>query len=189
MKSSTVRDPVCGMEVDPQNAAANAVRNGETFYFCSRHCRDEFLSPSSSNRAEGVESDTPGSCPKCGMALERNPTFREPAKIIYTCPMHPQIEQDHPGNCPICGMTLEPKNVVGGSEEENAELHDMTRRFWIGAVLSAAGVRRSRCGTLFPDAPQWVQGDVVALGAIHPEHAGGALVRMAVLPARLAIAG
>ena len=62
----------------------------------------------------GVESDTPGSCPKCGMALERNPVFREPKKIIYTCPMHPQIEQDHPGNCPICGMTLEPKTVGVG---------------------------------------------------------------------------
>src|SRR5436190_13073056 len=85
---------------------------------------------------EGVESDTPGPCPKCGMALGRNPTFREPKKTIYTCPMHPQIEQDHPGNCPICGMTLELKNVVAGTEEENAELRDMTRRFWIGAVLS-----------------------------------------------------
>ena len=62
----------------------------------------------------GVESDTPGSCPKCGMALERNPVFREPKKIIYTCPMHPQIEQDRPGNCPICGMTLEPKTVGVG---------------------------------------------------------------------------
>ena len=56
---------------------------------------------------EGVESGTQGSCPKCGMALERNPVFREPEKSVYTCPMHPQIEQDHPGNCPICGMTLE----------------------------------------------------------------------------------
>ena len=120
MKSSNVRDPICGMEVDSQNAAASAVRNGETFYFCSLHCRDEFLSPSSSNRTEGVESDPPGSCPKCGMALERNPTSAKPAKTIYTCPMHPEIEQDHPGNCPKCGMALEPKNVVAGSEEENA---------------------------------------------------------------------
>src|SRR5438045_9663326 len=60
---------------------------------------------------EGVESDTPGSCPKCGMTLERNPVFPEPRKIVYTCPMHPQIEQDQPGNCPICGMTLEPKTL------------------------------------------------------------------------------
>src|SRR5688500_17949706 len=64
---------------------------------------------------EGVESDAPGSCPKCGMALERNPTFREPARTIYTCPMHPEIERDQPGDCPICGMALEPKTISGGS--------------------------------------------------------------------------
>ena len=158
MKSSNVRDPICGMEVDSQNAAASAVRNGETFYFCSLHCRDEFLSPSSSNRTKGVENDPPGSSPKCGMALERNPTFREPAKTIYTCPMHPQIEQDHPGNCPICGMTVEPKNVSAGSEQENAELRDMTRRFWIGAVLTLA-VFVIAMAHLLPNAPTWVEGD------------------------------
>src|ERR1700730_7640772 len=58
---------------------------------------------------EGVESDKPGTCPKCGMNLERNPAFRKAPVTIYTCPMHPQIEQDHPGNCPICGMRLELK--------------------------------------------------------------------------------
>src|SRR5436190_1188865 len=108
---------------------------------------------------EGVESDTPGPCPKCGMALGRNPTFREPKKTIYTCPMHPQIEQDHPGNCPICGMTLEPKNVVAGTEEENAELRDMPRRFWIGAVLSAP-VFILAMWHMLPSAPHWVQGDL-----------------------------
>src|SRR4051794_29063948 len=55
----------------------------------------------------GVESDRPGSCPKCGMSLERNPAFQAPARTIYTCPMHPEIEQDHPGHCSICGMALE----------------------------------------------------------------------------------
>ena len=107
---------------------------------------------------EGVESDTPGACPKCGMALERNPTFRAPAKTIYTCPMHPQIEQDHPGNCPICGMALEAKNVGAGSEEENVELHDMTRRFWIGAILSLPvfGLAMWHIG---PSPPAWVQSD------------------------------
>ncbi len=108
---------------------------------------------------EGVESDTPGSCPKCGMALERNPSFREPKKIIYTCPMHPQIEQDHPGNCPICGMALEPKNLAAGAgEEENAELRDMTRRFWIGAVLSLP-VFVLAMWHILPSAPHWVQSD------------------------------
>ncbi len=88
---------------------------------------------------EGVVSDQPGDCPKCGMALERNPTWVAPTDgpTIYTCPMHPQIEQNQPGDCPICGMTLEPKTVsAGDQEEDNAELNDMTRRLWIGAGLT-----------------------------------------------------
>jgi Cu+-exporting ATPase len=83
-----------------------------------------------------VASENPGHCPKCGMTLERNPTWKPASQTIYTCPMHPQIEQDHPGNCPICGMTLEPKTVSGDGQEDDTELRDMTRRFWIGAVLS-----------------------------------------------------
>jgi len=73
------------------------------------------------------------------MALERNPAWVAPAagKTIYTCPMHPEIEQDNPGDCPKCGMALEPKSATGGGDDdENAELPDMTRRFWIGAVLT-----------------------------------------------------
>src|SRR5690606_11189955 len=86
----------------------------------------------------GVESDEPGECPKCGMALERNPTWQPAAKTIYTCPMHPEIEQDHPGDCPICGMALEPKSLPASAdaEEDNTELRDMTRRFWIGTGLT-----------------------------------------------------
>jgi len=87
----------------------------------------------------GVESEKPGDCPQCGMALERNPAWVAPAagQLLYTCPMHPEVQQDHPGNCPKCGMALEPKTMaVGMDEEENAELHDMTRRFWIGAALT-----------------------------------------------------
>jgi Cu+-exporting ATPase len=84
----------------------------------------------------GVESDTPGSCSKCGMALDRNPAFREPHKIIYTCPMHPQIEQDHPGNCPICGMTLELKTAGVGDEEERREVDALSLKFWIALMLT-----------------------------------------------------
>ena len=59
------------------------------------------------------------------------------ANTIYTCPMHPEVQQDHPGDCPKCGMTLEPKTVTAGTDdEENAELRDMTKRFWIGAALA-----------------------------------------------------
>jgi P-type Cu+ transporter len=78
--------------------------------------------------------------------------------MIYTCPMHPQIEQDHLGNCPICGMTLEPKTQIAGNEEENAELRDMTRRFWIGAVL-ALPVFVLGMAHVFPNAPIWVTSD------------------------------
>ena len=84
----------------------------------------------------GVESDKPGDCPKCGMPLEQNPAWKATAKVIYTCPMHPEVEQDHPGNCPKCGMALEPKTVSGDVEENDSELRNMTRRFWIGAALT-----------------------------------------------------
>jgi len=83
-----------------------------------------------------VVSDNPGSCPKCGMALELNPAWKPEKKSIYTCPMHPEIEQDHPGTCPKCGMALEPKTVSADSEEDDSELRDMSRRFWIGGVLT-----------------------------------------------------
>jgi Cu+-exporting ATPase len=72
--------------------------------------------------------------------------------------MHPQIEQDHPGNCPICGMTLEPNTQIAGNEEENAELREMTRRFWIGAVL-ALPVFVLGMAHVFPNAPIWVASD------------------------------
>ena len=181
------KDPICGMTVD-EATALRAERDGQTFYFCSEHCRKKFLSqnapaktdggccggakakpasdsgdccgghelhdhphpahgdakvkPSSAAKyfcpmCPGVESDKPGDCPKCGMALERNAAAVVSAagKVIYTCPMHPEIQQDHPGNCPKCGMALEPK-TVSAVEEENPELTDMTRRFWIGAALA-----------------------------------------------------
>jgi Cu+-exporting ATPase len=86
----------------------------------------------------GVESDQPGDCPKCGMALERDRTFAAGAgkKIIYTCPMHSQIEQDHPGDCPICGMRLEPKVPVAEEEHEDREVGSLAVKFWVGAILT-----------------------------------------------------
>src|SRR6266404_2942339 len=84
----------------------------------------------------GVESDKPGDCPKCGMALERNPAFVPEAKTIYTCPMHPEVRQDHPGNCPICGMALEPVSFTTDAGAEGHEASAMSRRFWISVLLS-----------------------------------------------------
>ena len=85
---------------------------------------------------DGVVSDKPGACPKCGMALERNPAYVEARVASYTCPMHPEVQQDHPGACPICGMALEPVHA-SAAEDDNAELRDMTQRFWIGLALTA----------------------------------------------------
>ncbi len=78
--------------------------------------------------------------------------------MIYTCPMHPEIEQDHPGDCPKCGMALERKTPVGGVEEENVELADMTRRFWISVALTLP-VFVLAMAHLLPRAPMWVSGD------------------------------
>src|SRR3972149_7072058 len=78
-----------------------------------------------------VRQSGPGHCPDCGMSLEADIA----AGAIYVCPMHPEVRQAGPGNCPICGMALEPEVATGG-EEGNAELADMTRRFWIGLVLT-----------------------------------------------------
>ncbi len=82
-----------------------------------------------------VQSDKPGDCPKCGMALERT-TPVAPSTTQWTCPMHPEIVRDAPGDCPICGMVLEPRSVDLAAEAENAELRDMTRRFWWAALFT-----------------------------------------------------
>ncbi|EEF57818.1 heavy metal translocating P-type ATPase [Pedosphaera parvula] len=83
----------------------------------------------------GVESDKPGNCPKCGMAMEPVASAITASKTIYTCPMHPEVQEEHPGNCPKCGMALEPKEIVSEAEEVSAEARDMSRRFWIGLLL------------------------------------------------------
>ncbi len=81
-----------------------------------------------------VRRSQPGACPKCGMALEPALPARED-RTEYVCPMHPEVVSDHPGACPKCGMALEPRTVSPG-EEPNAELREMTRRFWVSAALA-----------------------------------------------------
>jgi Cu+-exporting ATPase len=83
----------------------------------------------------GVESYRPGDCPKCGMSLERNPAYREAARV-WTCPMHPEIKQDHPGDCPICGMALEPVSASLEDEDDGAEARSLGRKFWISMGLT-----------------------------------------------------
>jgi P-type Cu+ transporter len=82
-----------------------------------------------------VEAARPGACPSCGMALEPKTPAAPATKTQWTCPMHPEIVRDEPGSCPLCGMALEP-TTVAAEEEENPELVDMTRRFWVSAALT-----------------------------------------------------
>jgi Cu+-exporting ATPase len=82
-----------------------------------------------------VRQSEPGPCPKCGMALDPESPALPASKREYTCPMHPEVVRAQPGNCPICGMALEPRTVT--IEEDNPELRDMTRRFWISLALTA----------------------------------------------------
>ena len=82
-----------------------------------------------------VRSAMPAACPRCGMALEPEMPVAA-TRVEYTCPMHPEIVRPGPGSCPICGMALEPRTVTA-QEEDNPELRDMTRRFWISLALTA----------------------------------------------------
>lgn len=113
-----VKDPVCGMSVDPHNAEHRSKHGGKTFYFCSSGCESKF-----------------DKNPEKYLNEQNKPTEPVAPGTMFTCPMHPEIRQQGPGDCPICGMALEPEEVSlddGPSEE----LTDMTRRFWIGLVLT-----------------------------------------------------
>jgi Cu+-exporting ATPase len=92
----------------------------------------------------------PGPCPSCGMALEPESPALPATKTEYTCPMHPEIVRSEPGNCPICGMALEPRTVT--LEDENPELRDMTRRFWVGLALTAPLMAIAMGSMLWPHA-------------------------------------
>jgi Cu+-exporting ATPase len=166
----TVRDPVCGMNVDPKAAVHSDSYGGQTYYFCGKSCIDKFrgdpgkyvgTKPSSASSAviageytcpmhPEIRQPGPGDCPKCGMALEPV-TPRVAASTEYVCPMHPEIVRNEPGDCPICGMALEPK-VASLDEEQNPELADMKRRFWVSVVLSVP-VLISAMGDMIPGQP------------------------------------
>ena len=152
-------DPVCGMKVDKSKAKNTLNHDGETFYFCSRSCLEKFSanpakfvthsdaeprSPENQQKSSlGAPKDAfyscpmhpevrqrgPGSCPKCGMALEPEAPAPLAERTEYTCPMHPEIVRQEPGSCPICGMALEPRTVV--ADQSNPELAEMTRCLWV----------------------------------------------------------
>jgi Cu+-exporting ATPase len=160
------RDPVCGMNVNPATAKHACKHGGQDYYFCSAACAEKFeadppkylatTAPTRSPRSAAlgtqpstrpaagptyvcpmcpeVHANKPGACPSCGMALEPE-VPQASARIEYTCPMHPEIVRPAPGSCPICGMTLELRTVTAVAEE-NPELRDMSRRFWVSLALT-----------------------------------------------------
>ncbi len=114
----TVKDPVCGMDVDPHSARHKAEHGGRPYYFCSAGCRAKFVAD-----------------PGRYLGAQASAAQPVPAGTTYTCPMHPEIKQIGPGSCLICGMALEPE-MVSAEDGPNPELVDFTRRFWIGLVLT-----------------------------------------------------
>jgi Cu+-exporting ATPase len=118
-------DPVCKMQVMPETATAKYDYNGRTYYFCAARCMERFRA----NPKQFLAPLPPTS-------EIRNPKSEVSSPVTYTCPMHPEVRQLGPGSCPKCGMALEPE-VASVTDEENPELTDMTRRFWIAAALTA----------------------------------------------------
>jgi len=111
-------DPVCGMKVDPARTQHHALHAGKTFHFCSAKCLAKFEAH-----------------PEAYLNPKKTVAVPAEADVSYTCPMHPQIRHIGPGNCPICGMTLEPLEATAEAAPNN-ELADMSRRLWIGLVLT-----------------------------------------------------
>jgi len=117
--AARIKDPVCGMAVDPATAKAKATHAGKTYFFCCQRCADKFNADPARYLGEA-----PATVPE------------PPAGTIYVCPMDPEVRQIGPGICPICGMALEPE-VVSADVGPNPEYLDMKRRLWIGLALTA----------------------------------------------------
>ncbi len=145
---SKVKDPVCGMMVDPATAKHQAEHAGERYFFCNPRCREKFVA------APDIYLDPKAAAPKA------------PVKpgAVYTCPMHPEVQQIGPGSCPKCGMALEPEDALAAADAPNPELADMTRRFWVGLALSVPVVVLEMGGhfanlhaLVSPQTSNWIQ--------------------------------
>jgi len=151
-QGNMVKDPVCGMDVDSSSAAYRSDHDGHTYYFCSQHCQAKFEADPVSYLQPSAPAPAPAAAEVSGEGTE------------WTCPMHPEIRRPGPGPCPICGMALEPVTVTADAGP-SPELVDMTRRFWIGLVLTVPVVMLGMGGELFPSlhdvisekASTWVQ--------------------------------
>ncbi|MBX5134036.1 heavy metal translocating P-type ATPase [Rhizobium lentis] len=160
-----IRDPVCGMTVDPQAGKPSFDHMGRVYHFCSESCRTKF--------AAQPQGYLTAKDPVCGMTVDRSTAkyfvkfegekfyfcsaacqtkfeadpsaYRDGARpaakpapkgTLYTCPMHPEVVSDRPGDCPKCGMALEPMGIPPADEGPNPELVDFIRRLWVSAGLA-----------------------------------------------------
>jgi Cu+-exporting ATPase len=172
-------DPVCGMTV-AADSEHRLDHEGTTYVFCCAGCQAKFRDdpvrylshkqgtepaaralrppPVPGNAGYTCPMDPevhrahPGSCPKCGMALERVTPSLPQVRTEWTCPMHPEIVRDAPGSCPLCGMALERRTVTAEDDEDNPELRDMTRRFLAAAAFTLPLVILAM-GDLLPGRP------------------------------------
>ena len=165
-----VKDPVCGMSVDPHTAKHTATHAGRPYYFCSAGCRDKFIA-------------APGEIPGAGGRRGPSRSRRAPST---PAPCIPQIRQVGPGSCPICGMALEPE-LVTAETGPNPELVDMTRRFWIGLALTIP-VFALEMGGHLTNLHMLARLAALQLGAARAGDAGRAVGGLAVLRARLGLA-
>jgi len=153
---TTVKDPVCNMNVDPARARGGSFEHqGTTYFFCNPKCRERFAAePAHYLRRQAVPSTV--------VAPARLP---QPANSgqIWLCPMDPEVRQDHPGPCPKCGMALEPEQPT--LDATNPELRDMSRRLWLAALLTAPLFLLAMSAML----------PLHALGHLLPSHARGLL--------------
>ncbi|MGE8217329.1 MAG: heavy metal translocating P-type ATPase [Stenotrophomonas maltophilia] len=141
----TVKDLVCGMDVDPASTAHHARHAGSDYHFCSDGCRRRFIAD-----------------PQRYLDPSAHVVAPVPAGTLYTCPMDPEIVQEGPGTCPVCGMALEPM-MPSLDEGENPELTDFRRRFWWSLPLSVATMALAMLAMtpllhgLSPDLRVWIE--------------------------------
>ncbi len=134
-----MKDPVCGMDVEPADAAGgHAEYRGTTYWFCNPVCREKFVAdPARYLEPRPAEDSVADSRP-------------------YTCPMHPEVRQVGPGSCPKCGMALEPVEVAAADEAPSVELTDMSRRFWVSLVLTIPVFALAMADVVAPRAAAWL---------------------------------
>ncbi len=140
-----MKDPVCGMKVDPAQSSHHTNHAGKAFHFCSAGCKAKFIADPARYLKNGPRPVAAGA-----------------DTVMWTCPMHPQIRQAGSGVCPICGMALEPE-APSLDDAANPELVDFTRRLWVAGVLSIPLLLLSMGAEMFglhlvsPAASPWIQ--------------------------------